>query len=168
MYTTPKKLVIPEKCRLCPAICVIKVDVDKSNQHIEGSTEFAMEPAESNPFIKPAAETSGLDSSAAIDLLDGLKQARRPQLAVEMAAADDEFDSNQSDVDELTEECEGPLTLKGQTALGRLVTVTVCGSENFDQTSRYLTLQGHGQTQHEQAHVERDLTVEDILAEGPK
>jgi hypothetical protein len=150
-YTSPSSLRVPEKCKDCPAICVV---VDGSNKRDE-ETEREVSAALNFDEKRHDAVQKFLVKFGRQDGVETLEEARRHAAAL-LDQKEDDAEADQVDIDELTAKCEGPTTLDGVTKLGRAVTATVCGSEAYgNETDRFFVGPGHGQTQHEQVHVNR-------------
>ncbi len=150
-YTSPKPLKVPEKCSNCPAICTIIDQADTRNAEIDSEVGAALNfDKEKHAFNKRfIAKYLGERS-------DETLEERRQRVAEALDQQEIDTESDQSDIDELTADCEGPSEGELTTRLGRDVIVTVCGSEAYGSgTDRFFTGPGHGQTQHEQVHVNR-------------
>ncbi|MCA9343528.1 hypothetical protein KC947_01080 [Candidatus Saccharibacteria bacterium] len=153
----PEPLNIPDKCQNCPAICIIKNEADKRDTEIRRDVKTAFVDDESKHAQRQRIVKKYVSSTSEVELNESLEEKRK-RLAGVLDQQEEDIESDQFDIDEVTGECEGPTRLEGTSPLGRKVVAVVCGSEAYDNISdRFFAGPGHGQTQHEQVHVERLL-----------
>lgn len=155
----PKPLDIPEKCQDCPAICIIKDEASKRNADIRRDVATAFADDDQKHAQRQRILGKFVSSTPEVELNESLEEKRK-RLAQGLDKQEEDIEFDQFEIDELTEACEGPVRLEGTTPLGRKVVATVCGSEAYND--RFFVGPGHGQTQHEQVHVERLLHPDEV------
>lgn len=122
---------IPEHCRTCPALCdlmktLVLNEVSKgASQRV--ATEFVMSepPKEIIDVVAEALETSTEQAQEALKLA---QQVLGDTVEESFRESDKQEQASLMAANALINNCEGELILQGETKLGRMVTVTVCGS----------------------------------------
>ncbi len=119
-------LIVPDKCRECPAICAMESNIADKYNEVEDLAKRAL-------FASPRTARS--------NSLDRNKTKQLSPLEQDLAAAFDAKDrlteSYQAQVNNMSGfDCAGPITCVGMSPLGTKATITVCGSGGMPANTR--------------------------------
>jgi hypothetical protein len=139
------ELQIPPQCVSCPTLCEIQSDLQNVDMHKRIATELAVSDKIPEILRQELRESVGMPEDIASEVVDESMVDVRKQFAEALNEVDDNESFLVGAAEAIFTDCSGKLRMRAKTRAGRMIMVTVCGSNAVPAGF-----------QHEPVHVERE------------